>query len=329
MKLLVTGGLGFIGSNFILQMLKNYPQYEIINIDDELSGSNHLSLQNIQNNKNYKFVKGNITDSNLMEKLISQSDHIVNFAAESHVDRSIANARPFVDSNIMGTFTILEILKNYKTKRLIQISTDEVFGNLISGSAVEDYKLNPSSPYSSSKASAELLVNSYIITYGINAVITRCTNNYGPLQHPEKLIPKTIILADKNKKIPVYNNGKGVRDWIHVEDHCNAITKIIHDGKSGEYYNISAKNELDVFTIVQKILSIMGKSSDSYEFAENRPGHDDRYSMDSSKLRQSLGWKPRIDFEQGLEETVSWYINNRKWWSEFDLGFMNGYQWKT
>ena len=175
----------------------------------------------------------------------------------------------------------------------------------------------------------ELLVNSYIITYGINAVITRCTNNYGPLQHPEKLIPKTIILADKNKKIPVYNNGKGVRDWIHVEDHCNAITKIIHDGKSGEYYNISAKNELDVFTIVQKILSIMGKSSDSYEFAENRPGHDDRYSMDSSKLRQSLGWKPRIDFEQGLEETVSWYINNRKWWSEFDLGFMNGYQWKT
>jgi|APSaa5957512535_1039671.scaffolds.fasta_scaffold00345_6 dTDP-glucose 4,6-dehydratase len=329
MKLLVTGGLGFIGSNFILQMLKNYPQYEIINIDDELSGSNHLSLQNIQNNENYKFVKGNITDSNLMEKLISQSDHIVNFAAESHVDRSIANARPFVDSNIMGTFTILEILKNYKTKRLIQISTDEVFGNLISGSAVEDYKLNPSSPYSSSKASAELLVNSYIITYGINAVITRCTNNYGPLQHPEKLIPKTIILADKNKKIPVYNNGKGVRDWIHVEDHCNAITKIIHDGKSGEYYNISAKNELDVFTIVQKILSIMGKSSDSYEFAENRPGHDDRYSMDSSKLRQSLGWKPRIDFEQGLEETVSWYINNRKWWSEFDLGFMNGYQWKT
>jgi len=329
MKLLVTGGLGFIGSNFILQMLKNYPQYEIINIDDELSGSNHLSLQNIQNNENYKFVKGNITDSNLMEKLISQSDHIVNFAAESHVDRSIANARPFVDSNIMGTFTILEILKNYKTKRLIQISTDEVFGNLISGSAVEDYKLNPSSPYSSSKASAELLVNSYIITYGINAVITRCTNNYGPLQHPEKLIPKTIILADKNKKIPVYNNGKGVRDWIHVEDHCNAITKIIHDGKSGEYYNISAKNELDVFTIVQKILSIMGKSSDSYEFAENRPGHDDRYSMDSSKLRQSLGWKPRIDFEYGLEETISWYINNRKWWSEFDLGFMNGYQWKT
>ena len=210
MKLLVTGGLGFIGSNFILQILKNYPKYKIINIDDEISGSNHQSLQEIQNNKNYTFVKGNITDSNLMEKLISQSDQIINFAAESHVDRSIANARPFVDSNIMGTFTILEILKHDKTKRLIQISTDEVFGNLKSGSAVEDSKLNPSSPYSSSKASAELLVNSYIITYGVNAIITRCTNNYGPRQHPEKLIPKVIILANQKKKIPVYNNGNGL-----------------------------------------------------------------------------------------------------------------------
>jgi len=329
MKLLITGGLGFIGSNFILQILKNYPKYEIINIDDELSGSNHSSLEHIQDNENYKFVKGNITNYSLMEKLIQKCDHVINFAAESHVDRSIANARPFVDSNIMGTFTILEILKNYKTKRLVQISTDEVFGNLMSGSAVENSQLNPSSPYSSSKASAELLVNSYIITYGINAIITRCTNNYGPLQHPEKLIPKTIILADKNKKIPIYNSGKGVRDWIHVEDHCNAITKIIHDGISGEYYNISAKNELNVFTIVQKILSIMDKSLDNFEFAENRPGHDDRYSMDSSKLRQSLGWEPRIDFEHGLEETVSWYIDNRKWWSKFDLGFMDNYQWKT
>jgi dTDP-glucose 4,6-dehydratase len=329
MKLLVTGGLGFIGSNFILQILKNYPKYEIINIDDELSGSNHLSLQSIQNNKNYKFVKGNITDFNLMQKLISKCDNIVNFAAESHVDRSIANARPFIDSNIMGTFTILELLKNDDTKRLIQISTDEVFGDLKSESATEDFKLNPSSPYSSSKASAELLVNSYIITYGVNAIITRCTNNFGPRQHPEKLIPKTIILANQNKKIPVYNNGNGIRDWIHVEDHCNAIVKILHDGVSGENYNISAKNELNVFTIIQKILSIMDKPLDSYEFAENRPGHDDRYSMDSSKLRRSLGWEPKINFEYGLEETISWYLNNRKWWSEFDLSFMDGYQWKT
>ena len=329
MKLLVTGGLGFIGSNFISHILTNYPEIQIINLDAEVLGSNKKNLKNIKNKK-YEYFKGDITDKKLLKKLISRVDTVINFAAESHVDRSINDSEPFLKSNILGVYSILDVIrKNKKNTKLLQISTDEVFGNLISGSAVEDYKLNPSSPYSSSKASAELLVNSYIITYGINAVITRCTNNYGPLQHPEKLIPKTIILADKNKKIPVYNNGKGVRDWIHVEDHCNAITKIIHDGKSGEYYNISAKNELDVFTIVQKILSIMGKSSDSYEFAENRPGHDDRYSMDSSKLRQSLGWKPRIDFEQGLEETVSWYINNRKWWSEFDLGFMNGYQWKT
>lgn len=329
MKLLVTGGLGFIGSNFILQTVKNYPDYEIINIDDELDGSNHKSLQKIQNNKNYKFVKGNITNSNLMEKLISQCDQIINFAAESHVDRSIANARPFVDSNILGTFTILEILKNDKTKKLIQISTDEVFGDLKSGSAVEDFKLNPSSPYSSSKASAELLVNSYIITYGVNAIITRCTNNYGPHQHPEKLIPKTIILADQNNKIPVYNNGQGIRDWIHVNDHCSAILKIMHEGFTGEYYNISAKNELNVITIVKKILSIMDKSPDNFTFAENRPGHDDRYSLDSSKLRNSLGWKPAIDFEQGLEDTVNWYLNNREWWSDFDLSFMNGYQWES
>ena len=329
MKLLVTGGLGFIGSNFILQTLKKYPDYEIINIDDELSGSNHLSLKEIKNNKNYKFIKGNITDYNLMKNLVSQCDQIVNFAAESHVDRSIANARPFVDSNIMGTFTILELLKNDKTKRLIQISTDEVFGDLKDGSAVEDFKLNPSSPYSSSKASAELLVNSYILTYGIDAIITRCTNNYGPRQHPEKLIPKVVFLADQNKKIPVYNNGKGVRDWIHVYDHCEAISKILHDGVSGEYYNISAKNELNVLTIVKKILSIMDISTDNFIFAENRPGHDDRYSLDSSKLRHSLGWKPNIDFELGLKETVNWYLNNRDWWSKFDLSFMDGYQWKT
>ncbi len=329
MKLLVTGGLGFIGSNFILQTLKKFPKYEIINIDDELSGSNHSSLQEIQNNKNYKFVKGNITDYNLMKKLISQCDKIVNFAAESHVDRSIANARPFIDSNIMGTFTILELLKNDKSKRLIQISTDEVFGDLKTGSAVEDFKLNPSSPYSSSKASAELLVNSYVLTYGINAIITRCTNNYGPRQHPEKLIPKVIFLADQNKKIPIYNNGKGIRDWIHVNDHCEAISKILHDGESGQYYNISAKNELNVLTIVKKILSIMDKSPDNFVFAENRPGHDDRYSLDSSKLRHSLDWEPNIDFELGLKETVDWYLSNRNWWSQFDLSFMDGYQWKT
>lgn len=328
MKLLVTGGLGFIGSNFILHILKNYPNYEITNIDDELLGSNHESLIDIENSGNYRFVKGNITNLPLMEKLIQECDQIINFAAESHVDRSIANARPFIDSNILGTFTILEILKRQK-KRLVQISTDEVFGDLKSGSAVEDSKLNPSSPYSSTKASAELLVNSYIITYGVNAIITRCTNNYGPRQFIEKLVPKTIILADQNKKIPIYNNGKGVRDWIHVDDHCAAISKVIHDGVNGEKYNIAGQNELDVLTVVKKILSIMGKSPDDFEFAENRPGHDDRYSMDSTKIKHALGWKPVIDFDQGLTDTVKWYLDNRKWWSGFNLSILDGYQWKS
>jgi len=326
MKLLVTGGLGFIGSNFILHILKNYPDYKIINIDAELLGSNHQSLSYIENSRNYRFVKGNITDLPLMDKLINECDQIINFAAESHVDRSISNAKPFIDSNILGTFTILEILKRQK-KRLIQISTDEVFGDLKIGSAVEDSKLNPSSPYSSSKAAAELLVNSYIITYGINAVITRCTNNYGPRQFIEKLIPKTIILADQNRKIPLYNKGKGVRDWIHVDDHCAAISKIIHDGVDGEKYNIAGENELDVFTVVRKILEIMGKPSDYFEYALDRPGHDDRYSMDCSKIKNTLGWRPVIDFDQGLADTVHWYLDNRKWWSEFDQRIFDGYQW--
>ena len=328
MKLLVTGGLGFIGSNFILHIIKNYPNYKIINIDDELLGSNHASLVDIKNSEKYRFVKGNITDFPLMEKLIQECDQIINFAAESHVDRSIANARPFIDSNILGTFTILEILKHQK-KRLVQISTDEVFGDLKFGSAIEDSKLNPSSPYSSTKASAELLINSYIITYGVNAIITRCTNNYGPRQFIEKLVPKTIILADQNKKIPIYNNGKGVRDWIHVNDHCAAISKVIHDGVDGEKYNIAGQNELDVLTVVKKILSIMGKSPDDFEFAENRPGHDDRYSMDPTKIKHTLGWKPAIDFDQGLTDTVKWYTDNRKWWSGFNLGILDGYQWKS
>ena len=327
MKLLITGGLGFIGSNFILHILQHYPEYTIVNVDDELLGSNHQSLKNVENLSNYRFVKGNITNSNLMEKLIQDCDQIINFAAESHVDRSIANAKPFIDSNILGTFTILEALKKHK-KRLIQISTDEVFGDLKSGSAVENSSLNPSSPYSSSKASAELLVNSYIITYGVKAIITRCTNNYGPRQFIEKLIPKTIILADQNKKIPIYNHGKGIRDWIHVEDHCEAIMQILHNGKDGEKYNVSAKNEYDVLSVVKRILSLMGKPSDAYEFAEDRPGHDDRYSMDSSKIRNHLGWTTKMNFDEGLKDTIEWYLNNRNWWAGFDLSILDDYQWK-
>ncbi len=312
MKLLVTGGLGFIGSNFILYVLKNYENY-IVNIDDELIGSNHRNLQEIKNSQNYKFVKGNITDYSLMNKLISESDAIINFAAESHVDRSIENAKPFVDSNFIGVFTILELLKKYK-KRLIHISTDEVFGSLEFDSADENFRLNPSSPYSSTKASAELLIHSYFVTYGVDAVITRCTNNYGPRQFTEKLIPKTILLADRNKKTPIQNQGKGIRDWIFVDDHCEAIMKVLERGESGESYNISASNEIDVLTVVRKILKMMGKPEDLYEFVQDRPGHDFRYSMNSSKIRSELGWLPKKNFEDGIKTTVEWYLRNKDWW---------------
>ena len=329
MKVLVTGGLGFIGTNFIIHVLKNYEHYNIVNLDDELVGSNHKSLSDFENSNNYKFVKGNITDHVLMEKLISESDVIINFAAESHVDRSILNAKPFIDSNIIGVFTILEILKNQK-KRLVHISTDEVFGSLETESADENFRFNPSSPYSASKASSELLINSYVATYGIDAVVTRCTNNYGPRQFLEKLIPKAIILAAHDIPIPVYNGGKGIRDWIFVDDHCNAIMKVLHQGKKGESYNISASNEIDVLTIIKKILSIMKKDPTNYELTEDRPGHDFRYSLDSSKIRNELGWSPKVSFEEGLQTTIEWYLKNQEWWKDItDIKTLNKIQWKS
>ena len=322
MKLLVTGGLGFIGSNFILNILKNYPDFIITNIDAELYGADHKNLESLRNSKNYKFVKGNITNYDLVEKLIKDSDTIVNFAAESHVDRSISNAKPFIDSNIFGTFTILEVLKKNK-KRFLQISTDEVFGSLEKESADENYRMNPSSPYAASKASAELLVNSYAVTYGIDTLITRCTNNYGPRQFPEKLIPKVIILAEQGKKIPVYGTGKNIRDWIFVDDHCNAITKVLLDGKSNSSYNISASNEVDNITIIKKILEIMDKPIDSIEFVNDRPGHDFRYSLDSTKTQKELKWSPKVSIDEGLEKTVKWYMHNKEWWKNISEEKLN------
>lgn len=328
MKLLITGGLGFIGSNFIIKILQNYNDFTIVNVDAELYGSNHKNLEEIKKFSNYKFVKGNITNHRLMTKLIEDCDIIVNFAAESFVDRSISNANSFVESNIRGVFTILDIIKTTK-KKLIHISTDEVFGSLISGSADENYRFNPSSPYAATKASAELLVNSYMITYGCDCIITRCTNNYGPRQFPEKLIPKTIILAQRGKKIPVYGNGKNIRDWIFVDDHCNAIIKILMDGKSGETYNISANNEIDNLTIVKKILSMMEKSTDLIEFVEDRPGHDFRYSLNSSKLSEQFGWSIKTDFENGLEKTIKWYQLHADWWKNLSKKILQATPWKS
>jgi dTDP-glucose 4,6-dehydratase len=315
MQILITGGLGFIGSNFILQLLKQSPKYKIINLDAMIWGSNKINLKQISKQENYQFVKGNITNKKTVEKLISKSDIIINFAAESHVDRSIISPESFVKSNIFGVYTILESIRKHK-KKLIQISTDEVYGSLINDSAKERYPFDPSSPYSASKASAEMLVNSYVKTYGIDAIVTRCTNNYGPRQDPEKLIPKTILLALNNKKIPIYGNGKNIRDWIFVEDHCNAILKILKNGKWNESYNISAQNEIDNNKIVETILEILGKSKSLIKYVKDRPGHDFRYSLDSSKIRRKLAWKPSRKFDEGLEITIKWYQENLEEWGK-------------
>ena len=309
MKLLVTGGLGFIGSNFILKTLHENEGFDIVNVDAELAGSNIKNLSQVKNLKNYEYVKGNITNRKLMEDLIKNCDVVVNFAAESFVDRSINDANPFLVSNIRGAYTILDIITKQK-KRMIQISTDEVFGSLSNETATEESKFNPSSPYAATKAAAELLINSYFTTFNSDVIITRCTNNYGPRQFAEKLVPKTIILAYHNKKIPIYGNGKNIRDWIYVDDHCDAVLSALHHGKSGESYNISANNEIDNLTIVRKILEIMNKPETLIEFVEDRPGHDLRYSLDSTKISDQLGWKVKSSFEEGLEKTVQWYLHN-------------------
>ena len=309
MRLLVTGGYGFIGSNFILKLLKEYNNFQIINIDAELIGSNPKNLVEIQNNKNYEFVKGNITNKKFMEEQIANCDAVINFAAETFVDRSINDANPFLVSNIRGTYTILDIITEQK-KRMIQISTDEVFGSLENGTADEQSKLNPSSPYAATKAAAELLANSYSATYGSDVIITRCTNNYGPRQFAEKLIPKTIILASKDRKIPIYGKGTNIRDWIYVNDHCDAVLLTLLNGKSGKSYNISANNEIDNITIVRKILEIMNKPEDLIDFVEDRPGHDFRYSMNSKKISDDLGWRVKSNFDDGLRKTIQWYLDH-------------------
>jgi dTDP-glucose 4,6-dehydratase len=328
MKILVTGGLGFIGSNFIVKIIKKYPTWKIINVDAKLIGSNKDNLKEIKNNENYLFVKGNIINQKLMDNLISKVDLVINFAAESHVDRSINNPKPFIQSNIIGVYTILESVKKFN-KKLIQISTDEVFGSLRKNSATENFQYNPSSPYAASKASAELLIKSYITTFGCKAIITRCTNNYGPKQDTEKLIPKIISLAEKNKKIPIYGNGKNIRDWIFVEDHCDAIIDVIFKGKSGESYNISASNELDNLKIVNNILKIMDKPKTLIKFTKDRPGHDFRYSLDSSKTKKELKWKIKYNFDEGVKKTILWYRQNAKSRINISTKELSEVKWKT
>jgi dTDP-glucose 4,6-dehydratase len=318
MKLLVTGGLGFIGSNFCRYVLAKYPDYELINVDKTGIGSNPANLRDLENNRRYTFVKGDICNPQLVNRLVHQVDAVVNIAAETHVDRSIADPNVFLQNNTLGVFTILEAVRKHNHKaRLLQVSTDEVYGEALEGSFTESTPLKPSNPYSASKAAADMFVLSYHRTFGLKASITRCTNNFGPYQLPEKLIPKTVIRALRGLSIPIYGKGTNIRDWIFVEDHCEAICTVLEKGNAGEIYNVSAGNEVTNLEIAKKILALLNKPESLISFVEDRPGHDVRYSLDSSKIRAELGWKPKFSFEEALASTVKWYIDNEHLWSMF------------
>ena len=314
MKIVVTGGSGFIGSNFISYWLKNHPRDQITNVDKLTYAADPKNLGESSKSSNYKFLKGDIANKGFVEKYFGDAEIIVNFAAESHVDNSIKNSENFVRSNILGVHNILEVVRETNA-RFHQISTDEVYGSLPLNSNrrfSEDSKYNPRNPYSATKASADFLVRAYYNTYGIPATISNCSNNYGPNQHPEKLIPKTILNAYLNRKIPVYGNGKQVRDWIYVEDHCSAIDKIIKNGDMGETYLVGEDGEKKNIEVIRKILKYMGKPESLIKFSKDRPGHDVRYGIDAAKIKKELGWKPKTNFEDGIDITIEHYIKNEK-----------------
>jgi len=319
--ILVTGGCGFIGSNFVRYMLRN-SDYRVINVDKLTYAGNLENLSDIADHPTYEFVKGDIADKALIDGLASKGiDAIINFAAESHVDRSIEDSRVFIETNVLGTQVLLEASRNYGISRFIQISTDEVYGSLGStGAFTETSPLAPNSPYSASKTAADLLVRAYHKTYGLPCIITRCSNNYGPYQFPEKLIPLMISNALEGEPLPVYGDGMNVRDWIYVEDHCRAIDVIMHKGREGEVYNIGGNNEVPNIEIVQIILKRLGKPESLIKFVEDRPGHDRRYAMDSTKLRNELEWNTIYSFDQAMDLTIRWYIENQAWWKQIKSG---------
>ncbi len=314
MKILVTGGAGFIGSCFIRQTLKTYPYDKIINLDALTYAGNISNLDDIKDNKNYTFVHGNICNKKLVTELVNEVDAIVNFAAESHVDRSITGPEIFVETNIAGTLNLLQVAKEAKIDRYLQISTDEVYGTLgKEGYFLETTPLAPNSPYSASKASADMLVRAYFETYKLPTLITRCSNNYGPYQYPEKLIPFFISQLLKNEKVPVYGDGLNVRDWLYVYDHCNAINTVLRKGRVGEVYNIGGHNEKTNLEITKIILNAMGKNESSIRYVEDRLGHDRRYAINNNKIQTELGWMPSVTFEEGIKTTIDWYLNNQDW----------------
>ncbi|MBM6618243.1 dTDP-glucose 4,6-dehydratase [Bacillus suaedaesalsae] len=322
MKVLITGGAGFIGSNFIYYMLKNYQDIYIVNLDLLTYAGNLDNLSRIKDYKNYTFIKGDIVNNELVEYIIKSYgiDIIVNFAAESHVDKSIKHSDQFIRTNVLGTLSLLNVAKENNIKKFIQVSTDEVYGSLGKiGYFTEQTPLAPNSPYSASKASADLIVRSYHETFGLHVNITRCSNNYGPFQFPEKLIPLMITNAIEGKLLPVYGDGKNIRDWLHVEDHCSAIDLVLQKGKPGEVYNIGGNNERTNIEVVEKIVDELGVSRNMISFVDDRLGHDFRYAIDSEKIRTKLGWKGKYSFDSGLEETINWYKSNQKWWKSLKI----------
>ena len=332
MKLLVTGGAGFIGSNFIRYILKKYsssakasadmPDYQVVNLDLLTYAGNLENLKDVQENPNYRFVKGDIADKDLVSDLVKDTDIIVNFAAESHVDRSIHDSAAFIHTNIVGTHNLLEAAKNKGGKRFHHVSTDEVFGHL----GPQDPAFNektpfaPRSPYSASKAAADHLVMAYFHTHDLPVTISNCSNNYGPFQFPEKLHGLFITNLIEEKKVPVYGDGMQVRDWLFVEDHCEAIDAIIHKGKIGQTYCVGGNTEKPNIEITKKILELLGKGEEMIEYVKDRPGHDRRYAIDFSKIKSELGWEPKTNFDEGMKKTVEWYQNNQNWWKEIKSG---------
>lgn len=332
-NILVTGGAGFIGSNFIYYMLEKHPDYRIVCIDALTYAGNLSTLEDAMKNENFRFVKADITDREAVDALFKEENFtaVVNFAAESHVDRSIESPEVFLKTNILGTQVLMDMARKYGNIRYHQVSTDEVYGDLPLDRPdlffTEETPIHTSSPYSSSKAGADLLVQAYHRTYGLPVTISRCSNNYGPYHFPEKLIPLMIINALHGKSLPVYGDGLNVRDWLYVEDHCKAIDMILHDGRIGEVYNIGGHNERANIDVVKTILSILGKDESLITYVKDRPGHDMRYAIDPTKIKNELGWYPETTFENGIKKTVEWYLQNEDWWQEIVSGeYMNYYE---
>jgi len=321
-RLVVTGGAGFIGSNFVRFMLRRYDDLEVVNVDKLTYAGNLENLRDVENDARYTFVKGDICDAAVVRDALTGADAVVNFAAETHVDRSISGPQDFIRTDVLGTHTLLEAVRELGVKRYLQISTDEVYGSTETGSFNEDSVLDPSSPYSASKAGADLLVLAYHRTFGAPVLLTRSSNNYGPWQYPEKIIPLFITNAIDDQPLPVYGDGLNVRDWLYVDDNCAAVDVVLREGRDGEVYNIGGGNEVKNLALTRQILKLLGKGPDLIRFVVDRPGHDRRYSVDCGKV-QALGWRPTTTFGAGLERTVAWYHDNPGWWRKIKSG-----EWK-